>query len=450
MNDVVLTVVLISLFILVGGVFAAAEMALVSLRESQVKALAQRGKRGRVVARLHASPNRFLSAVQVGVTLAGFLSAAFGGATLATALQPVLQRIMPLSDEAAGTVALVLVTVVISYVSIVLGELVSKRLALQRAETFALALAPLVNFIAAAARPVIWLLGVSTNLVVRLLGGNPHAGREEVTEEEIRAMVLGSSTLPEEERRIVSDVFAAGDRRLGEVMLPRTEVDFLPGSTPAREAVQEALNAPHSRYPVTGDSVDDVLGFVHVRDLLDPKLSTSSIPIAEIARPVLTLPITAPVLRTLTDMRRAANHLAVVVDEYGGVAGIVTIEDLIEELIGDITDEYDVVQPDRTTPRGDQILDGLTSLEDIADKTGLVLESGPYNTLAGYVMARSGRIPSVGARLDTTARVADDPEAPPVPVELTVTEVDGRRISAIALHRDQSTRSETPGTAGAD
>jgi len=447
MNTVVLNMVLILLFILVGGVFASAEMALVSLRESQVKNLAQRGRRGRVVAQLHKSPNRFLSAVQIGVTLAGFLSAAFGGATLATALSRVLQRLLPLSDDAAGTVALVVVTALISYVSIVLGELVSKRLALQRSEAFALALGPLVNFIAAAARPVIWLLGVSTNLVVRLLGGDPSAGREEVTEEEIRALILGSSTLAEEERQIVSDVFDAGDRRLAEVMVPRTEVDFLSGRTPAREAVREALNAPHSRYPVTGDSVDDILGFVHVRDLLDPKMSNSSTPIADLVRPALSLPTTAPVLQSLTDMRRAANHLAIVVDEYGGVAGIVTIEDLIEELIGDITDEYDIVQPDRTTPHGDQIIDGLTNLDDLTDRTGLIFEPGPYTTLAGYIMALSGRVPQVNTQLHTTARVADNPEAPPVPVQLTVTEMDGRRIASIAVHREQTTPSEESETA---
>src|SRR5215203_3636287 len=434
MNTVVLNMVLILLFILVGGVFAAAEMALVSLRESQVKNLAQRGRRGRVVAQLHKSPNRFLSAVQIGVTLAGFLSAAFGGATLATALSPVLQRLLPLSEDAADTVALVVVTALISYVSIVLGELTSKRLALQRAEAYALALGPLVNFIAAAARPVIWLRGVSTNLAVRLLGGDPSAGREEVTEEEIRALVLGSSTLAEEERKIMGDVFDAGDRRIGEVMLPRTEVDFLSGTTPAREAVREALNAPHSRYPVTGDSVDDILGFVHVRDLLDPKMSNSSTPIADLVRPALSLPTTAPVLQSLTDMRRAANHLAIVVDEYGGVAGIVTIEDLVEELIGDITDEYDIVRPDRTTPRGDQIVDGLSSLDDVADKTGLVFAPGPYTTLAGYIMAHAGRIPDAGDRLTTTAQVAANDEAPPVPVELTVTELDGNRITAVAVH----------------
>ena len=192
-----------------------------------------------------------------------------------------------------------MITVVISYVSIVLGELTAKRLALQRAEAFALALAPLVDFIAELARPVIWLLGVSTNVVVRLLGGDPKAGREEVTDEEIRALVSGSTTLGDEERQIVDDVFAAGDRGLREVMLPRTEVDFLPGDMPAHRAVRELLQAPHSRYPVMGESADDIIGFVHVRDLLDPEVSTRTTPVAEVARPVLSLPDTVRVLRAL-------------------------------------------------------------------------------------------------------------------------------------------------------
>jgi len=189
-NNTVLNLGVILVFILVGGVFAAAEMALVSLRESQVKQLARRGRRGQTVARLHENPNRFLSAVQIGVTLAGFLSAAFGGATLALALSNTMQRLMPIDPEVAETIALVVVTAVISYVSIVVGELTAKRLALQRAEAFALALAPLVDFIAALARPLIWLLGVSTNALVRLLGGDPNAGREQVTDEEIRTLVV--------------------------------------------------------------------------------------------------------------------------------------------------------------------------------------------------------------------------------------------------------------------
>src|SRR5215212_8655655 len=343
-NENVFNIILIFVFILIGGVFAAAEMALVSLRSSQVKRLARRGRRGQLVAQLHENPNRFLSAVQIGVTLAGFLSAAFGGTTIADALVPVLRQWLPISHAVADTIAVVVVTAVISYMSIVLGELTAKRLALQRAETFALALAPLVDFIARLARPVIWLLGVSTNLAVRLLGGDPKVGREEVSAEEIRALVSGSLTLGEEERRIVNDVFDAGALRLREVMVPRTEVHFLGGDLPVKRAVENVLEAPYSRYPVIGTSADDIIGFVHIRDLLDPRLSDSTVPLRELARPIQALPDSVPVLHALRGLRRTASHVAVVLDEYGGTAGIVTIEDLVERLVGDISDEYDTVE----------------------------------------------------------------------------------------------------------
>ncbi|HEY5849038.1 MAG TPA: CNNM domain-containing protein [Microlunatus sp.] len=435
MNENLLNAALIVVFIAIGGVFAAAEMALVSLRDSQVKQLAHRGKRGQAVAKLHANPNQFLSAVQIGVTLAGFLSAAFGGATLAGSLSPLLQRLLPIGAPVADAAALVLITAVISYVSIVLGELTAKRLALQRAEAFALALAPFVNFVATLCRPVIWLLGASTNVLVRLLGGDPHAGREEVTDEEIRALVSGSTTLGDEERQIVDDVFDAGARSLREVMLPRTEVDFLPGDMPAHKAVREVLKAPHSRYPVMGESADDIIGFVHVRDLLDPEVSTRTTPVSEVARPVVSFPDTVRVLYALSEMRRTANHLAIVLDEYGGTAGIVTMEDLVEELVGDITDEYDVVTEDRTTIRGDQVSDGLTTVDDFAEKTGLVLPDGPYDTLAGYFMAEYGQLPTLNASVEVEVRTADEQDSRPIRLELRVTELDGRRASSIAVRR---------------
>ena len=231
-----------------------------------------------------------------------------------------------------------------------------------------------------------------------MLGGDPKAGREEVTDEEIRAMVSGSSTLGDEERRIVDDVFDAGSRGLREVMLPRTEVDFLPGDMPAHKAVREVLKAPHSRYPVMGDSADDIIGFVHVRDLLDPEISNRTTPVSEVARPVLSLPDTVRVLRALSDMRRARAHLAIVLDEYGGTAGIVTMEDLVEELVGDITDEYDVVVGGHhRAPRGDLVVDGLTTLDEFAEQTGYMLAEGPYDTVAGYFMARLGQLPSLNA-----------------------------------------------------
>jgi putative hemolysin len=434
MTSAVLNILLILLLVIIGGLFVAAEFALVSLRESQVRQIAHRGRRGQLVAKLTSNPNLFLSAVQVGVTLSGFLAAAFGADRLSGDLAPLLER-LGLSAGVADTISLVLITIVISYVSIVIGELTAKRLALQRAEGVALAVAPLVNFTAKAARPLIWLLGASTNVLVRILGGDPKVSREEVTNEEIRIMVSGSTTLGDEEREIVDDVFAAGERSLREVMLPRTEVDFLPGDMPAHRAVRELIKAPHSRYPVIGDSADDVIGFVHVRDLLDPDVSSRTTPVAELARPVLSMPDTVPVLRALSDMRRSSAHLAIVLDEYGGTAGIVTMEDLVEELIGDITDEYDVVAEERVSVPGDLLIDGLTTLDDFAERTGLVLPEGPYDTLAGFFMARLGQLPSVGDAISLELASVDREDPELARVELRVNELDGRRAASFLLRR---------------
>ena len=434
MSTVLLNILLIFFFILVGGILAAAEMALVSLRESQIRQLANRGKRGQTIARLTEHPNRFLSAVQIGVTLSGFLSAAFGGATLSDDLAPVLQR-LGLSPGAAQIIALVLITIVISYLSIVLGELTAKRLALQRTEGVALMLGPFINLIARITQPVIWLLDKSTNIAVRVLGGDPKAGREEVTDEEIRALVSGSSTLGDEERQIVDDVFAAGDRSLREVMLPRTEVDFLPGDMPAHRAVRELSKAPHSRYPVMGESADDIIGFVHVRDLLDPEISSRTVPVSEVARPVLSMPDTVRVLRALSDLRRNSSHLAIVLDEYGGTAGIVTMEDLVEELVGDITDEFDVVAEDPQSAPGDVVIDGLTTLDEFEERTGMTLPEGPYDTLAGYFMAQLGQLPSLGDVVEAEVTTGEGLAEQKARMELRVSELDGRRASAFVVHR---------------
>ncbi|MGB4628938.1 MAG: hemolysin family protein, partial [Propionicimonas sp.] len=339
MDSIIGNIVLIFAFILIGGVFAAAEMALVSLRDTQVRQLANRGKRGQTVARLSADPNLFLSAVQIGVTLSGFLSAAFGGALLSDAFAVVLVG-WGVPQAAAGPLSLVLITVVISYFSIVIGELTAKRLAMQRAESFAMALAPLVSAIAGITKPVIWFLGVSTNALVRVFGGDPTAGREVVTDEELRSMVGSSTTLGDEERQIVDEVFSAGEVSLREAMIPRTEVDFLDGDLPAYKALRGVQGGAHSRYPVAGEDSDDVLGFLHIRDLLDLDPVQRNAPISQLVRPVQSLPQSMKILRALTEMRQTNNHLAIVRDEYGGTAGIVTIEDLVEELIGDITDEF--------------------------------------------------------------------------------------------------------------
>ncbi|MGH3897099.1 MAG: hemolysin family protein, partial [Pseudonocardiaceae bacterium] len=296
----------ILLFILIGGYFSASEIALVSLREGQVRRLAEDGKRGRAVARLREDPSRFLSAVQIGVTFAGFFAASYGGATLAVGLQRMLVG-WGLSEGLAGTTALVGITLIVSYVSLVLGELVPKRLALQRPEPIALGVAPMLDGVARVSRPVIWLLSVSTNAVVRLLGIDPQAKADEVSEEELRDLVGSHEELTPEERRVLTDVFTATDRVLREVMVPRTEVDFLSGSVGVEQAAAYVANRPHSRYPVTGDSPDDVLGVVHVRDLLTavhyrdhgqgaPKT------VGELAREAPALPGSLPLVQALSQM----------------------------------------------------------------------------------------------------------------------------------------------------
>lgn len=447
---------LIFLFIVIGGVFAAAEMALVSLRDSQVKQLSARGKRGATLAKLAGNPNRFLSAVQIGVTLAGFLSASFGGATLAGELAPFLVR-MGLPESVtlfgarvaiASTLSLVLITVVISYFSIVLSELTAKRLAMQRAEGIAMGLAPMVDGIATVCRPLIWFLGKSTDVAVRLLGGDPGAGREEVTDEELRAMVSGSATLGDEERQIVDEVFDAGSRSLREVMVPRTEVDFLAGDLPAYKAVRAVQGSPHSRYPVSEGGPDQVAGFLHVRDLMDLTPETRSVPLRQLARPVVSLPETVKVLRALTDMRRQGAHLAIVLDEYGGTAGIVTLEDLMEELVGDITDEYDVVDEQSQNHQQLRDVEGLVTLEEFEERSGYVLPEGPYDTVAGYFMAQLGRVPDLGDTIDVTLERSPDAdaEAPEtVTFRFEANELDGRRVAWLNVSRVATSDDTEPG-----
>lgn len=409
---------LVLVFVLIGGVFAATEIALVSLRGSQVTGLERRGPRGARVAQLARDPNRFLAAVQIGVTVAGFFSAAYGGSTLAPDLAPHLEP-AGLSPEAAEATALVLMTLLIAYLSLVLVELVPKRLALQRSAGLSLVVAPVLDRFASLMRPVIWLLSLSTNAVVRVLGGDPEAAGEQLSEEELHELVATHEALEEQERRILRDVFAATDTTLKEVMRPRGDVEFLPADVSLPAAADRVRDLPFSRYPVIGVGFDDVVGFLHVRDLLgvaEDDVRT----VRDVSRRVLMLPGTNLVLPAVATMRQERIHLAVIVDEYGGTDGIVTLEDLVEELIGEIHDEYDTAEaPSGSTDRS--VVAGGWSLDDFAERTGLALEEGEYETVGGYVMARLERIPAVG---DTVAFAGG---------RLEVTAMKGTRVVTLAL-----------------
>jgi putative hemolysin len=337
-SQTLLNIGIVVLLILIEGVFVAAEISLVSLREGQIRAMAESGRRGAAVAKLVSDPNRFLAAVQIGVTSTALLSSAFGAVTLSNTAKKALIR-HGWSTGLAGATGIIGVTLVISFVTLVIGELVPKRLALQRTEATAGIFAGPLNRVVTVFRPVIWLLSKSTDMVVRLLGGDPNAGREPISQEELRGLVAAHESLSSDERRLIDDVFAAGERSIGEVMVPRTDVVFLEAGSTISKAVKIAAETPHERYPVVGADQDDVVGFVHVRDLLfgDPKAGRDRT-VGAVMREIKSLPGTKHVLSALSEMRREGHHIAIVADEYGGTDGIVTLEDLVEEVVGDIHD----------------------------------------------------------------------------------------------------------------
>lgn len=411
-------------FILVGGFFAAAEIALVSLREAQVKRIAEtKGRRGKLLKELHDHPNRFLASVQVGVTVAGFIGAGFGASSLTPVLSPVLDLIFPKS--VVSVIAFILITLFIAYFSLVLGELVPKRLALQNSESWALVAAYPIDILARISRPFIWLLSHSTNLIVRSLGGDPSASRQELSGEDLRDLVAGHEELSENERALIDDVFEADDREIKEVMTPRTEVEFLDAESTIPDAALVVEKLPHTKYPVINKTADEVVGFVHVRQLLSLEARKSSKQLREIAIAVESIPGTTSVLSALAQMRKGNQHLLIVADEYGGTAGIVTLDDLVEELIGDIRHEDD--EPESEVSEldfhGEVEVDGLMNLDDFADSTHIHLPEGPYETVAGFVIAKLGTLPAVGKSVIAEQCVFE------------ILSMDVRRISRVRVSR---------------
>lgn len=365
----------------------------------------------------------FLAAVQIGVTVAGFASAAYGASSIAPSVAPLLVGV-GLDPHVASTLATILLTLLIAYLSLVLGELAPKRLAIQRNAAFAYAVAPVLAVFAVLMRPVIWLLSISTNLVVRLLGGDPHKTGEEMTEEELRSIVSSHEGLPEDERRILDDVLSLRHRHLSQVMRPRPEITAIDGTGTVSEAVSEVQDQPYSRYPVVDRSLDDITGFVHVRDLYEAMTMEPTTRVGDIVRSISYLPATARVLPTLTSMRAEGQHIAVIVDEYGGTDGIVTLEDLVEEVVGEIFDEYDTESAAVDLEAGGGVIDGRLNFQDFEELTGVRLPDSASDTVAGYVIESLGRLAAVGDVVEIDG------------ARLQVTEMDRRRVSGLLVIRD--------------
>ena len=425
LSQILGNIAVVFLLILLGSLFVAAEIALISLRESQIKQIALRGKRGARVAALTENPNRFLAAAQVGVTFCGFLSAAIGAERLGVYVEPELAK-LGLSEGVAALISLVGITIVVAYFSLVFGELVPKRLALFRTEAIAMASAGIIDWLAKLFRPVIWLLSKSTDFIVRMFGLDPAEQRTQISEEELLDLVAGHAALSDEERDIVEEVFNASERQIHEVMVPRTEVDFMDASLTVGKAIALAIDKAHSRYPVVRGSSDEVIGFIHVRDLLDTSLVSPGGKIQELVRNIMFLPGTKGILPALTEMRNQGQHVAIVLDEYGGTDGIITLEDLVECLIGDIRDEYDDHEQEISyeARTNDFEIDGLTSLEDLLDAAGIEIPEGPYETASGFVMHFLGRIPVENDVVSVNG------------LRITVLSMEGKRAGQLLISRN--------------
>ena len=416
-------VALVVALVVVNGVLAGSEAAYISLREGQLHEFERRGtRRGRVVVRLAREPNRFLVTIQLGITLAGFLASATAAVTLA---EPLIARLTFLG-VAAEVVGVAAVTVLVAIFTLVAGELAPKRLAMQHARRWAIVVATPLEVLSAAARPVVWLLGKATDGVVRLFGGDPNVGREELTVEELRHLITGHRGLSAEQRTIITGALEIHERRLREVLVPRPAVRRLDASLPVERAREDLAASGHIRAPVvTSGDLDDVLGVVHLRDLLG-----SSGTVTDVMHPVLRLPDSLRVSSALNRFMAEHEHFAMVIDERGGVAGIVTLEDLLEEIVGEIYDEADRdIWSVRTLADGSLLLPGTFPIHDLPD-VGVDLDrvpKGDYTTIAGLVVAQLGRIPTVpGDRVDL----------PDCTVEVTA--VGGHAVTEVKLSRHGS------------
>jgi putative hemolysin len=389
MSDVWFQLALVAVLVIINAAFAGTELAMVSLREGQLQRLERRSGTGATLARLARQPNQFLATIQIGITLAGFLASAAAAVALAEPLEEPLGFL----GAAAVPASVIVVTLLLSYVTLVFGELAPKRVAMQKAERWGLVMARPLSFLSKLTRPIVWLLSHSTDIAVRLLGGDPKLQREEVTEEELRDMVAIQPTFTAEQRQIIDGAFEIAERTLDEILVPRRDVFVIDAEWTCREALEQLAASGHSRAPVAvGRNLDQVTGQVHLRHLLH----ADDTPVLSVAIDIPVFPDSARALTTLRELQSGRSQMALVVDEHGGAAGIMTMEDLVEELVGEIYDETD---PDLATvrrePDGTILLPGRFPIHDLPD-IGVELPEGDYTTVAGLVLDRLGRIPSAG------------------------------------------------------
>lgn len=414
MDGTWLQIGLIIVLVAINAVLSGSEIALISLREPQLARFDERGGAGRTVARLARDPNRFLATIQIGITLAGFMASAVAAVSLA---KPIVGW-FSWAGDAAETLAIVAITIVLSFLTLVFGELAPKRLALQKPERWALAVGRPLHWFSVAMTPVVAVLSASTDLIVRIFGGEPGSARGEVAVEELKEMILGNAHLAEHHHEVLLGAVEVAERAVVEVMTPRRYVRSLDCGASVSEALDEMIDSGFSRLPVTESdgNLDTALGVVSLPDLVS---AGTTLPIRDLVRDAQALPESLPVLDALRSLQSARQQLAFVIDEHGGIEGIVTIEDLVEEMVGEIYDEYDRdVATARRDADGHYVVPGRFPVHDLVD-LDIDVPAGEYTTVGGLVLSAARDLPESG----DVVTVAD--------WRITVLEVDGNTIAAV-------------------
>jgi putative hemolysin len=438
MGDPFLELLVIALLILLNGVFVAAEIALVTVRRSRLQQLTEEGSQAaRRVSRLVERPGRFLAVIQLGITFIGFLAAAFAGASIAGPLANALRDISPLAGS-ADVISILLVTLAVSLVTIVFGELVPKTLALAHAEAYALRLGRPIDWLARVLAPVVWALEAVTRVVARFLGVSETAD-DRITSEELRILVERGGeqgTIEAEEEQMIGAVLELGQQHVHEVMVPRIDIVSLPIGARLAEIVDTIVREGHSRIPVYDTSIDDIVGILYAKDLLPYLVGEDEPPpVRTLVRTPLFVPESMLVDDLLHSFQRRKVHIAVVLDEYGGTAGLVTIEDLIEEIVGEIQDEYDEEEPLIVPLSADEArVDGRTAVDDLVEHFETSLDgedSDEYDTVGGLIYHRIGGVPHVGDSVEVDG------------LRLTVETTDGRRVGKVLVIRQRPPEGQT-------
>ncbi|MGI8420756.1 MAG: hemolysin family protein [Gaiellaceae bacterium] len=421
-----LELVAVAVLILLNGFFVAAEYGLVTARRTRIMELQHAGnRRARAVLKIVAEPPRFIAAMQLGVTLTSLAIGALGEPALARVFDPVLASIL----------AIALAFLIITFLHVLIGELVPKGIALGHSERVALAVSTPVRGFFVLAKPVIWALQRSSELVLRLLGLEPPGAEGDVHSEAELKMLLSASTKHGEielgEQEMLNKVFDFADKEASDVMVPRPQVVAISVAMPSEQALVAVIDSPFTRYPVYRDSLDDILGILHVRDLFRDMhdRGLEAVRLEDLIRPAHMVPETKDLAALLTEFRRTSQHMAIVVNEYGNMEGIVTLEDLIEEIVGEIEDEYDV--PDENIERIDEHtvrIHGTFPIDDFNEQFGVALPGEDFHTVAGFVFGQLGRAPEPGDSAMSEG------------VRLEVYEVEGTRIDRLTATFDERRR----------